>query len=91
MQTRCHYSQLIHKQAEKYGDRAALIYRDFGSLKWKECSWNEFSKNVRVVSNAMLNMGVKVQSTCSRTSVPLAYVPLPCRFMPPVRSSKSSL
>ena len=61
MQTRCHYSVLIHKQAEKYGDRAALIYREFGSLKWKECSWNEFSKNVRIVSNAMLNMGVKVQ------------------------------
>ena len=30
MQTRCHYSVLIHKQAEKYGDRAALIYREFG-------------------------------------------------------------
>ena len=42
MQTRCHFSVLIHKQAEKYGDRTALIYRDFGSLKWKECSWNEF-------------------------------------------------
>ena len=61
MQTRCHFSVLIHKQAEKYGDRAALIYRDFGSLKWKECSWNEFSKQVREVSNAMLNLGIKVQ------------------------------
>ena len=61
MQTRCHFSVLIHKQAEKYGDRTALIYRDFGSLKWKECSWNEFSKQVREVSNAMLNLGIKVQ------------------------------
>ena len=61
MQTRCHLSVLIHKQAEKYGDRTALIYRDFGSLKWKECSWNEFSKQVREVSNAMLNLGIKVQ------------------------------
>ena len=63
---------LIHKQAEKYGDRAALIYRDFGSLKWKECSWNEFSKQVREVSNAMLNLGVKVQENvgvCSQNTV----------------------
>jgi len=61
MQTRCHLSVLIHKQAEKYGDATALVYRDFGSLKWKECSWNEFSKQVRVSSNALLNLGVKVQ------------------------------
>ena len=63
---------LIHKQAEKYGDRAALIYRDFGSLKWKECSWNEFSKQVREVSNAMLNLGIKVQENvgvCSQNTV----------------------
>lgn len=72
MQTRCHFSVLIHKQAEKYGDRAALIYRDFGSLKWKECSWNEFSKQVREVSNAMLNLGIKVQENvgvCSQNTV----------------------
>ena len=72
MQTRCHFSVLIHKQAEKYGDRTALIYRDFGSLKWKDCSWNEFSKQVREVSNAMLNLGVKVQENvgvCSQNTV----------------------
>ena len=61
MQTRCHFSVLIHRQAEKYGNRAALLYRDFGSLKWKECSWNSFSENVRQVSNALLNLGVRVQ------------------------------
>jgi len=61
MQTRCHFSVLIHKQAEKYGDRTALIYRDFGSLTWQECSWNEFSKQVREASNAMLNLGIRPQ------------------------------
>ena len=38
-----------------------MLYRDFGSLKWKECSWNSFSENVRQVSNALLNLGVRVQ------------------------------
>jgi len=61
MQTRCHLSVLIHEQARKYGDRAALTFRDFGSREWESVSWNEFSHKVRLVSNAMLNLGVKVQ------------------------------
>lgn len=61
MQTRCHFSVLIHEQAKKYGEKTALNYRDFGSLKWKTVTWNEFSQQVRQVSNALLNLGVKVQ------------------------------
>ena len=38
-----------------------LIYKDFGSKEWKSYSWNQFSRTVRVVSNALLNLGVKVQ------------------------------
>ena len=52
---------LIHKQAEKYGNRRALIYRDFGGTKWKSASWRDFSRKVRHVSNAMLNIGIQVQ------------------------------
>ena len=61
MQTRCHLSVLPHEQAKKYGDRVVMNYRDFGSLKWKTMSWNEFSQIVLRVSNAMLNLGVRVQ------------------------------
>ncbi len=61
MQTRCHLSILIHEQARKYKDKTALIYRDFGSREWKTVSWNRFSTGVRIVSNALLNIGVKVQ------------------------------
>lgn len=61
MQNNCHLSVLIHKQAEKYGEKIVLNYRDFGSLKWKTATWNDFSNSVRQVSNAMLNLGVKVQ------------------------------
>ena len=61
MQTKCHLSVLIHKQAEKYGNRRALIYRDFGGTKWKSASWRDFSRKVRHVSNAMLNIGIRVQ------------------------------
>ena len=54
-------SVLVHDQAKKYGNREALIYRDFGSKTWKSYSWNEFSDKVKVVSNALLNIGVKPQ------------------------------
>ena len=61
MQTRCHLSVLIHEQAKKYGDREALIYKDFGGAKWKSLSWNQFSLRVKQVSNALLNLGAKPQ------------------------------
>ncbi len=52
---------LIHEQAKIFGDREALIYQDFGATEWKSCSWNQFSIAVKQVSNALLNVGVKVQ------------------------------
>ena len=61
MQTNSHLSRLSHDQAMKYGDREALIYRAFGSKEWQSISWNQFSDMVKKVSNAMLNLGVKVQ------------------------------
>ena len=61
MQTQCHLSVLIHRQAEKYGNRPVLTFRNFGSLKWKSVSWNQFSLRVKQVSNAMLNLGLKPQ------------------------------
>lgn len=59
MQTRCHLSVLIHEQAKKYGNRDVITFRNFGSLKWKTVSWNQFSLRVKQVSNAFLNLGAK--------------------------------
>lgn len=61
MQTRCHLSVLIHEQAKKYKDRAALTFQLFGSKTWRTVSWNQFSLRVKQVSNALLNLGVKPQ------------------------------
>jgi long-chain acyl-CoA synthetase len=54
-------SVLVHEQAKKYGDREMLIYQDFGGKEWKSLSWNQVSATVKQVSNALLNLGVKVQ------------------------------
>ena len=61
MQTKSHFSVLIHDQAAKYGSRPAITYREFGSTKWKSITWNYFSQRVRQVSNALLNLNVEVQ------------------------------
>ena len=61
MQNNSHLAVLIHEQAKTYGDREVLIYKDFGGTEWKSYSWNQFSTAVKQVSNALLNLGVKVQ------------------------------
>ena len=61
MQNNSHLAVLIHEQAKQYGDREVLIYRDFGGTEWKSYSWNQFSLAVKQVSNALLNLGVRVQ------------------------------
>lgn len=61
MQTKCHLSRLVFEQAKKYGDRAALTYRDYDLNKWIPISWNSFARKVRSVSLALLRNGVKVQ------------------------------
>ena len=61
MQTNYHMSVLVHEQAKKYGDREMLIYQDFGGKEWKSLTFNQVSETVKKVSNALLNLGVKVQ------------------------------
>ena len=76
MQNLSHLAMLIHEQAETYGDREVLIYKDFGGTEWKSYSWNQFSQTVKQVSNALLNLGVKVQENVgvfSQNSAPYLF------------------
>lgn len=57
----CHLSRLIAEQAETYGERTALQYRDYEEGKWKPVSWRTFAEKVRQVSIALLKLGVRVQ------------------------------
>jgi len=61
MQINSHLSRLVHDVAGHYGDREALIYKNFGATEWKSCSWNQFSGIVSQVSDAMLSLGIQVQ------------------------------
>lgn len=61
MQTNSHLSVIIHDLAKKYGERAAVTFREFGDKRWQTISWQHFSNRVMQASNALLNLGVKPQ------------------------------
>ena len=56
-----HFAELIHRQAEKYGNRTALKHRDNATGKWLKISWREFSDKVMLTAKAMAEFGIKVQ------------------------------
>ena len=55
------FSDLIHCQAKKYGEKTALKHRDYETATWIPTSWNQFSEAVTKVSNSLIELGVEVQ------------------------------
>ncbi|RHJ94220.1 AMP-dependent synthetase/ligase [Parabacteroides bouchesdurhonensis] len=56
-----HYAELIQRQADKYGLRTALKYRDDASGKWLKISWREFADKVMLTAEAMAEFGIGIQ------------------------------
>lgn len=54
-----HLSVLVDRRAEKYGDRAALRYRDYEREMWHSVSWKQFACTNRIVANALAAIGVE--------------------------------
>ena len=56
-----HLSVLIHRQAEKYGNRTALRYKNYERGTWISVSWTQFSEYVKFTANALAESGIKEQ------------------------------
>ena len=54
-----HLSVLVHRRAEKYGDKVALKYRDYETSQWIPITWNQVTQTVRQVANALIELGVQ--------------------------------
>ena len=54
-------SDLVFRQAKRYGERVALKYRDYSLSSWISVSWNKFAEKVRYASRAMVALGIKEQ------------------------------
>ncbi|MCD8282576.1 MAG: long-chain fatty acid--CoA ligase [Prevotella sp.] len=61
MQTICHLSALLSRQAEKYGNRKAFIYKKFGEETWRSASWFEANRDATRLSAALLKAGLVPQ------------------------------
>lgn len=61
MQNPSPISTLIQSQAEVYGKRPAMLYRDDNEQRWKGISWEKFAQTVSRVSASLLELGVGVQ------------------------------
>ena len=57
-----HFAELIHRQAEKYGNRTALKHRDNATGKWLKISWREFSDKVMLTAKAKVQENIGVYS-----------------------------
>ena len=55
------FSDLIQRQAKKYGERIALKHRDYKTNTWIPTTWSQFAETVTIVSNALIELGVGVQ------------------------------
>ncbi|KAA6304221.1 Long-chain-fatty-acid--CoA ligase FadD15, partial [termite gut metagenome] len=54
-----HLAVLVHRQAEKYGDKTALQYRDYEKSEWRPVSWRQFSTFIKETAAAMVALGIK--------------------------------
>lgn len=73
MLTNCHLSQLPYELAKKRSEKTIFTYQEYGSKVWKDMTCGEFADKVRRVSNALLNLNVRIQENIgvfSQNSVP---------------------
>ncbi|WP_321333716.1 AMP-dependent synthetase/ligase [uncultured Bacteroides sp.] len=54
-----HLSVLVHRQAEKYGEKIALKYRDYEKAQWISVSWKQFSDTIKQAADALVALGVE--------------------------------
>ncbi|WP_298648353.1 long-chain fatty acid--CoA ligase [uncultured Proteiniphilum sp.] len=52
-----HLGGLIHRQAQKYGNKTAIMYQGSGS-DWLHLSWSDFSDKIMKTAQAMAEMGL---------------------------------
>lgn len=54
-----HLSALVHHQAEKYGEKIALKYRDYDTAQWVSVSWSNFSDIIKKTADAFVALGIR--------------------------------
>lgn len=79
MRTNFHLSNLVQNGAEKYGERAALLYKEHDNGPWIELSWNRMYQETHQLSLALIQLGVCEHDTIGIFSQNL-YQAIVCDF-----------
>lgn len=61
MLNRTHLSKLIAEQAQRYGEKTVMSYRDYELSRWIPVTWGQFDEKVQLVGRALLALKVGVQ------------------------------
>ena len=54
-----HFADLIHVQAQKYGDKTALNHRKNLQDEWSKISWKSFAEQTTIIAKALYELGVE--------------------------------
>lgn len=54
-----HFADLVHMQAQKYGEKVALHFKDEKLNRWIPISWKRLSEQVKTIAKALFEIGVK--------------------------------
>jgi long-chain acyl-CoA synthetase len=72
-----HLSEIIHRQADKFGHEEAIRIRNNDTFVWESISWIDFSKTVITTAEVLCHIGIKPQATIgiySQNRVECLYV-----------------
>ncbi len=53
--------ELINKQAERFGEREALRFRDYQTQEWTSISWNQFKTNIEREAKSLYKAGITTE------------------------------
>ena len=62
------FSNLIRRQAEKYGNREVFRHKDYKTNQWVSTSWNKFAQQVDTIAKALAELEVKEQENLATYS-----------------------
>ncbi|OIP81232.1 MAG: long-chain fatty acid--CoA ligase [Porphyromonadaceae bacterium CG2_30_38_12] len=63
-----HFSQIVGAQAKKYSTKIAFNFRKNLTDHWVHLSWTDFDKQVNVLADALLELGVEAQNCVGQFS-----------------------
>lgn len=67
-----HFARYMFTQANKYGTKSAIRYREIDSATWQKKSWDAFAEEIDTIAHALAQMGLKESDKAGQFSQNMA-------------------